>query len=103
MYLVLKSDKSIYNVMNNTNFSLALGLLKLESAQQEHVVLACTMTTDTNATFLEMDLDSNFLLTPIKDSVFSKTPLYLKTKSYCEDEAEAWQRQMKVRTASFTC
>lgn len=72
------------------------GLLKLESAQQENVVLACTMTTDTNATFLEMDLDSSFLLTPIRDAVFPKSPLYLKTKSYCEDEADAWQRQIKV-------
>ncbi|KAF2355406.1 CABIT domain [Trinorchestia longiramus] len=72
------------------------GLLKLESAQQEQVLLACTMTPDTNATFVEMDLDSNFILTPIKDPVFPKTPLYLKTKSYCEDEAEAWQRQIKI-------
>lgn len=73
------------------------GLLKLEAAQREHVVLACTMTPDTNATFLEMDVDSSFILTPIRDSTFPKTPLYLKTKSYCEDEAESWQRQIKVR------
>ena len=60
------------------------------------MLLACTMTPDADATFMEMDLDSNFLLTPVTDSVFSKSPIYLKTKSYCEDQADAWERQIKV-------
>lgn len=64
--------------------------------QKESVILACTMTSRADATFLEMDVHSNFLLSPISDPLFCKAPIYLKTLSYCEDEANEWQRQIKV-------
>ncbi|KAF2355407.1 CABIT domain [Trinorchestia longiramus] len=72
------------------------GILRLLRCQKESVLLACTMTSRAEATLLEMDLNSNFLLSPILDPVFSKSPIYLKTLSYCDDEADEWQRQIKV-------
>ncbi|KAK3853245.1 hypothetical protein Pcinc_040199 [Petrolisthes cinctipes] len=79
------------------NFTGSLsGVLRLEQAQKEAVILACTMTNEAQATLFEIDVSSNFVLTPVKDSMFPKTPIFLKTVSYCEDEAEAWRRQIKV-------
>ncbi|XP_066943245.1 uncharacterized protein [Macrobrachium rosenbergii] len=72
------------------------GVLRLEKAQKEAVILACTMTNEARATLFEIDVSSNFVLAPVKDSMFPKTPIYLKTVSYCEDEADAWRRQIKV-------
>ncbi|KAK8398214.1 hypothetical protein O3P69_003851 [Scylla paramamosain] len=72
------------------------GVLRLEQAQKEAVILACTMTNEAQATLFEIDVSSNFALTPVKDPMFPKTPIFLKTVSYCEDEAEAWRRQIKV-------
>lgn len=72
------------------------GMLRLEQAQKESVILACTMTDEAQATLFEIDVSSNFALTPVKDPMFPKTPIFLKTVSYCEDEAEAWRRQIKV-------
>ena len=54
------------------------------------------MTVQADATFLEMDLNSTFLLAPVTEHLFDKQPIYLKTVSYCEDKAAEWQRQMKV-------
>lgn len=54
------------------------------------------MTNEAQATLFEIDVSSNFVLTPVKDTMFPKTPIFLKTVSYCEDEAEAWRRQIKV-------
>lgn len=71
-------------------------MLRLEQAQKEAVILACTMTNEAQATLFEIDVSSNFALTPVKDPMFPKTPIFLKTVSYCEDEAEAWRRQIKV-------
>lgn len=76
------------------------GVLRLEQAQKEAVILACTMTNEAQATLFEIDVNSNFALTPVKDPMFPKTPIFLKTVSYCEDEAEAWRRQIKV---GITC
>ncbi|KAG7162270.1 uncharacterized protein LOC121874050 [Homarus americanus] len=72
------------------------GVLRLEQSQKEAVILACTMTNEAQATLFEIDVSSNFVLTPVKDPVFPKTPIFLKTVSYCEDEADAWRRQIKV-------
>ncbi|KAK8727871.1 hypothetical protein OTU49_009492 [Cherax quadricarinatus] len=72
------------------------GVLRLEQAQKEAVILACTMTNEAQATLFEIDVSSNFVLTPVKDPMFPKTPIFLKTVSYCEDEADAWRRQIKV-------
>ncbi|KAK7006495.1 hypothetical protein SK128_011470, partial [Halocaridina rubra] len=72
------------------------GLLRLEKQQKEAVILACTMTNEADATLFEIDVASNFVLKPVKDPMFPKTPIYLKTVSYCEDEADAWRRQIKV-------
>nr|XP_045601950.1 uncharacterized protein LOC123760339 [Procambarus clarkii]XP_045602034.1 uncharacterized protein LOC123760339 [Procambarus clarkii]XP_045602108.1 uncharacterized protein LOC123760339 [Procambarus clarkii]XP_045602183.1 uncharacterized protein LOC123760339 [Procambarus clarkii]XP_045602255.1 uncharacterized protein LOC123760339 [Procambarus clarkii] len=72
------------------------GVLRLEQAQKEAVILACTMTNEAQATLFEIDVSSNFVLTPVKDPIFPKTPIFLKTVSYCEDEADAWRRQIKV-------
>ncbi|XP_069195356.1 uncharacterized protein [Procambarus clarkii] len=72
------------------------GVLRLEQAQKEAVILACTMTNEAQATLFEIDVSSNFVLTPVKDPIFPKTPIFLKTVSYCEDEAYAWRRQIKV-------
>ncbi|XP_050718557.1 uncharacterized protein LOC126999750 [Eriocheir sinensis] len=72
------------------------GVLRLEQAQKEAVILACTMTNEAQATLFEIDVNSNFALTPVKDPMFPKTPIFLKTVSYCDDEAEAWRRQIKV-------
>lgn len=77
----------------------SVGVLRLEQAQKEAVILACTMTNEAEATLFEIDVNSNFALTPVKDPMFPKTPIFLKTVSYCEDEAEAWRRQIKVTTA----
>ena len=71
-------------------------MLRLETAKKEQVILACTMTSEAKATLLEMDIDSNFLLSPIKDPIFPKTPIFLKTVSYCQDEGDSWRRQIKV-------
>ena len=78
-------------------------MLRLEQAQKESVILACTMTDEAQATLFEIDVSSNFALTPVKDPMFPKTPIFLKTVSYCEDEAEAWRRQIKVGTTSAHC
>lgn len=72
------------------------GLLRLEKQQKEAVILACTMTNEADATLFEIDVSSNFVLKPVKDPMFPKTPIFLKTVSYCEDEADAWRRQIKV-------
>ncbi|KAK3853941.1 hypothetical protein Pcinc_039543 [Petrolisthes cinctipes] len=72
------------------------GVLRLEQAQKEAVILACTMTNEADATLFEIDVSSNFALTPVKDTMFPKAPIFLKTVSYCDDEAEAWRRQIKV-------
>ncbi|XP_069981990.1 uncharacterized protein [Penaeus vannamei] len=72
------------------------GVLRLEQAQKEAVILACTMTDEAQATLFEIDVASNFVLTPVKDPLFPKSPIFLKTVSYCEDEAEPWRRQIKV-------
>ncbi|XP_071532597.1 uncharacterized protein [Panulirus ornatus] len=72
------------------------GVLRLEQAQKEAVILACTMTNEARATLFEIDVSSNFVLAPVKDPIFPKTPIFLKTVSYCEDEADAWRRQIKV-------
>lgn len=72
------------------------GVLRLEQAQKEAVILACTMTNEADATLFEIDVSSNFVLTPVKDPMFPKTPIFLKTVSYCDDEADAWRRQIKV-------
>ncbi|XP_018015266.2 uncharacterized protein LOC108672151 [Hyalella azteca] len=72
------------------------GILRLLRCQKESVVVACTMTSQAEATLMEMDLSSSFLLSPILDPLFPKSPIYLKTLSYCEDEATDWQRQIKV-------
>lgn len=71
-------------------------MLRLEQAQKEAVILACTMTDEAQATLFEIDVASNFVLTPVKDPLFPKSPIFLKTVSYCEDEAEPWRRQIKV-------
>ena len=76
--------------------SHCLGVLRLLKSEQESVIVACTMTSRAEATLFEMDLHSNFLLAPIKDLVFCRSPIYLKTLSYCDDEAAEWQRQIKV-------
>lgn len=61
------------------------------------------MTNEAQATLFEIDVSSNFALTPVKDPMFPKTPIFLKTVSYCEDEAEAWRRQIKVgNTCQFS-
>ena len=72
------------------------GVLRLEKARKEAVILACTMTSEAQATLLEIEVTSNFVLSPIMDPLFSKTPIFLKTVSYCQDEADAWRRQIKV-------
>ncbi|XP_069981992.1 GRB2-associated and regulator of MAPK protein 2 [Penaeus vannamei] len=72
------------------------GVLRLEEAEKEAVILACTMTNEARATLFEIDVASNFVLTPVKDPLFPKSPIFLKTVSYCEDEAEPWRRQIKV-------
>ena len=54
------------------------------------------MTPEADANFLEMDVDSDFSLRPILGATFPRAPLYLKTKSYCEQNAEAWCRMIKV-------
>ncbi|CAL4099168.1 unnamed protein product, partial [Meganyctiphanes norvegica] len=54
------------------------------------------MTSGPQSTLMEIDVSSNFVLSPMTDPVFSKTPIFLKTVSYCKDEGEAWRRQIKV-------
>ena len=71
-------------------------MLRLETAHKEQVILACTMTSEARATLLEMDVSSNFVLSPIMDPLFPKTPIFLKTVSYCQDEGDTWRRQIKV-------
>lgn len=78
-------------------------MLRLEQAQKEAVILACTMTDEAQATLFEIDVASNFVLTPVKDPLFPKSPIFLKTVSYCEDEAEPWRRQIKVWLCLHLC
>ncbi|CAL4062905.1 unnamed protein product, partial [Meganyctiphanes norvegica] len=72
------------------------GVLRLEKMQKESIILACTMNYEADATLFEIEVNSNFLLTPVKDPLLPRTPIFLKSISYCEDEADGWRRQIKV-------
>uniref|UniRef100_T1JD72 CABIT domain-containing protein n=1 Tax=Strigamia maritima TaxID=126957 RepID=T1JD72_STRMM len=69
------------------------GTLKLQSTCREDIILACTLLKERNVMF-EMDANSGFTLT--KAEVPVSTAAYIGALAFCADEADIWQRQMKV-------
>ncbi|CAL4122158.1 unnamed protein product [Meganyctiphanes norvegica] len=73
------------------------GLLKLERTEKEDTILACTMNYEAHATMFEIDVSANAVLAPVADPSLPKLPIFLKTLSYCQDEADAWRRHVKIK------